>query len=111
MRSRPRRAADKSVSSSPPVILATCVQALMELTLSPASLAAHTLTLNAGDEAETQVLADLADLPEEVEIQDKLLIFSRPEEIKKLIHDQEQTVIRKLLVERRHHFLEGAFVL
>ena len=67
--------------------------------------------LNAGDEAEMQVLAYLANLHEEVEIKDKLLISSCPEEIEKFIHNQEQTVIRKLLVERRHHFLEGAFVL
>ena len=62
--------------------------------------------LHAGDEAESEVLADLADLAQEVEVEDQLLVPARPEEVQQLVHGQQQPVVRVRLVERRHHFLE-----
>ena len=64
--------------------------------------------LHAGDEAEAEVLADLADLAQEVEVEDQLLVLARAQEIQQLVHHQQQPVIGVDRVERGHHLLEGA---
>ena len=66
--------------------------------------------LHAGDEAEAEVLADLADLPQEVEVEDQVLVLARAQEVQQLVHDQQQPVIGVDRVERGHHLLEGALV-
>ena len=66
--------------------------------------------LHAGDEAEAQVLADLADLAQEVQVEDQLLILARAQVVEQLVHHQEQAVVGILLVEGGHHLFEGALV-
>ena len=66
--------------------------------------------LHAGDEPEAEVLADLADLPEEAQVEDQLLVLAGPQVIQQLVHDQQQSVVRVLLLERGHHVFEGALV-
>ena len=64
--------------------------------------------LHAGDEAEAEILADLADLAQEVEVEDQLLVPARAQVIQQLVHHQQQPVIGVDRVERGHHLLEGA---
>src|SRR5437870_12878872 len=44
-------------------------------------------------------------------VQNQFLIPTSAEVIEQLVHHQEQTVIGELLVERRHHLLEGALII
>ena len=62
--------------------------------------------LDAGDEAEPEVLAYLADLAQKVEIEDQSMVVARSQVVQQLIHDQQQPVIRVCLMECRHHLLE-----
>src|SRR5262249_1399335 len=66
--------------------------------------------LDTGDEAESQVLADLADLPEEIQVKDEFLILACAQVIEQLVHYQEQAMVGMLLVESSHHVLEGSLV-
>jgi hypothetical protein len=66
--------------------------------------------LHPGDEAEAQVLADLADLPEEVQVENEILVLAGAQIIEQFIDHQEQAVIRVLLVEGEHHRFEGTLV-
>ena len=66
--------------------------------------------LHAGDEAEAQVLAHLAHLAQEVEVEHQLLVAAAPQVVEQLIHHQQQPLVRVPLVERRHHLLERPFV-
>ena len=92
---------------------------LLEAVLHPADAVGHKGKagavedglLDAGDEAEPQVLADLADLAQEVEIENEFLIFAGPQVVEQFVHYQEQAVVGMLLVEGGHHLLEGTFVI
>ena len=91
---------------------------LLEAVLHPADAVGHEGEaravedgfLDTGDEAEPQVLADLADLAQEVEVEDQLLVLARAQVVEQLVHHQEQAVVGILLVEGGHHLLEGALV-
>ena len=91
---------------------------LFEAVLDPANAVGHEGEtgavedglLHACHEAEAQVLADLAHLTEEVEVEDQLLVLTGTEIVQQLIHDQEQAMVRIGLVERGHHLLEGPLV-
>ena len=63
--------------------------------------------LHAGDEAEPEVLAHLAELAQEVEVEDQLVVIARPQVVQQLVHDQQQPVIRVRPMERGHHLLEA----
>ncbi|MCG3137503.1 MAG: hypothetical protein HJJLKODD_01349 [Phycisphaerae bacterium] len=67
--------------------------------------------LDTGDETEPQVLADLADLAQEVEIEDEFLILAGAQVVEQFVHHQEQTVVGMLLVEGGHHLFERTFVI
>ncbi len=66
--------------------------------------------LDTGDEAEPQVFADLADLAQEVEIENEFLILAGAQVVQQFVHHQEQTMVGMLLVEGAHHLFEGAFI-
>ena len=91
---------------------------LLEAVLHPADAVGHKGKaravedgfLDAGDETETQVLADLADLTQEVQVEDELLVLAGAQVIEQLVHHQEQAVVWKLLMERGHHLFKGALV-
>ena len=55
------------------------------------------------------MLANRAQLREEIQVRDQLLIIPHPEVIHQLIHDHEQSVLRKPLVEGPHHLGKGRF--
>ena len=91
---------------------------LLEAVLHPADAVGHEGEagavengfLDAGDEAEPQVLADLADLAEEIQVEDQFLVLAGAQVIQQLVHHQEQSVVGILLVEGGHHLFEGALV-
>ncbi len=91
---------------------------LLEAVLHPADAVGHKGEaravengfLDTGDEAEPQVLADLADLAQEVEIENEFLILAGAQVVEQFVHHQEQTVVGMLLVEGGHHLFEGALV-
>jgi len=66
--------------------------------------------LDTGHEAETQILADLADLAEEVEVEDQLLILAGTQVVEQLVDHQQQAVFGKDLAELGHHVFEGPLV-
>ncbi len=67
---------------------------LLEAVLHPANALGHegeAVTvengfLDTGDKAKTQVLADLADLPQKVQVKDKFLVLARAQIVKQLVH-------------------------
>jgi len=59
--------------------------------------------LTAGYEAEAAQAASLAQLSQEGQVQDQLLITPRAQEIEQFVHDQEQTLVGVLLVKGVHH--------
>ena len=61
------------------------------------------LSCKTGDEAEADQLADLADLPQEAEVEDEVVLLARSQVIEQLVHDEKQAVIGVLLAELRHH--------
>ncbi|OQC24622.1 MAG: hypothetical protein BWX71_01810 [Deltaproteobacteria bacterium ADurb.Bin072] len=67
--------------------------------------------LDAGDEAEPQVLADLADLAQEVEIENEFLVLAGAQVVEQFVHHQEQAMVGMLLVEGGHHLFERTFVI
>ena len=74
---------------------------LLEAVLHPADAVGHEGKaravedgfLDTGDEAEAQVLADLADLAQEVQVEDQLLVLAGAQVIEQLVHHQEQAVV------------------
>ena len=66
--------------------------------------------LDTGHEAEAQVLADLADLAEEVEVEDQLLVLAGAQVVEQLVDHQQQAVLREHLAELGHHVFEGPLV-
>jgi len=68
--------------------------------------------LDAGDEAEAADPADLADLPQEVQIEDQVLagLEPRAEVVEQLVEHEEQPLLRVLLLERLHHLEERVLV-
>ncbi|OPY78412.1 MAG: hypothetical protein A4E70_02381 [Syntrophus sp. PtaU1.Bin005] len=66
--------------------------------------------LDASHEAEAQILADLANLAEEVEVEDQLLILAGAQVVEQLIDHQQQTMLGEDLAELGHHVFEGPFV-
>ena len=61
------------------------------------------LSCKPGDEAEADQLADLADLPQEAQVEDQVVLLAGPQVVEQFVHDQEQPVVGVLLVELRHH--------
>ena len=59
--------------------------------------------LQARNEAEADQLADLADLPQEAQVENQVVLFAGPQVVEQFVHDQEQPVVGVLLVELRHH--------
>ena len=84
---------------------------LLEAVLHPRRLSAtnwnfglsNRLSCKPGDEAEADQLADLADLPQEAEVEDQVVLLAGPQVVEQFVHDEEQPVVRVLLVELRHH--------
>ena len=74
------------------------------------SLAVEDRLLYAGDEAQPEVAARLAEFAQEVEVEDEVLVPSRAEVVQQFVDDEEQAVVGIQLVKRRHHFLEAALV-
>ena len=66
--------------------------------------------LHAGDETEAQVLRDLADLAQERQVEDEVVIPAGAEIVEELVDDEKNAVVRVNLGERRHHFLKGRLV-
>ncbi len=66
--------------------------------------------LDTGHEAKAQVLADLADLAEEVKVEDQFLVLAGAQEVEQLVDHQQQTVFGEHLAEPGHHVFEGPFV-
>ena len=66
--------------------------------------------LDTGHEAEAQVLADLADLAEEVEVEDQLLVLAGAQVVEQLVDHQQQAVFGEDLAELGHHVFEGPLV-
>ena len=66
--------------------------------------------LDTGHEAEAQVLADLADLAEEVEVEDQLLVLAGAQVVEQLVDHKQQSVFGEDLAKLGHHVLEGPFV-
>ena len=66
--------------------------------------------LHAGHEAQAQILAGFADLAQEVQIQDELLIAACAQIVEQFVHHQQQALLREGAVEGRHHVLEAALV-
>ena len=61
-------------------------------------------------EAEPQILTDLADLTEEVEIENQLLVLTGAQVVEQLIDHQQQAVLGECLPELGHHVFEGPLV-
>ena len=66
--------------------------------------------LHAGHEAEPRARADLADLAQEVEVEDQLLLLAGAEEVEQLVDDEQQPMVRIDLLERPHHADEQVLV-
>ena len=66
--------------------------------------------LHAGDETEAEVLADFADLAQEVQVEDQLLIPAALEVVEQLVDHQQQAAVGMPRVERGHHLLERLLV-
>ena len=65
--------------------------------------------LQAANEAEASVLADLPNLSQERQVLNQLPVLTTPEEIKHLIEDKQQALIREHRLERTHHFDQRVF--
>ena len=65
--------------------------------------------LDSGHEPESEVLADLANLAQEVEVEDDLLIVAAAQVVQEFVDHQQQTVIWMLREEGRQHLLKGPF--
>src|SRR5690606_28701331 len=84
---------------------------LLETVLHPAQLTRHELEsriveetlLHTRHEAEARDLTDLAHFTEEPEIENELLIPPTTEVVEKLIDDQQEPLVRVLLLKRPHH--------
>ena len=59
--------------------------------------------LQARNEAEADQLADLADFPQEAQVEDEVVLFAGAEVVEQLVHDQEQPVVGIFLIELLHH--------
>ena len=66
--------------------------------------------LNTSYESKTNVLANFTDFSQEAQVKYELLVFPGAQIIEQLIHDKEQAMVRKLFVERSHHFFKGRLV-
>lgn len=91
---------------------------LLEAVLHPADAVGHKGKVRAVkdgfldtvNEAEAQVFADFADLKQNVEVEDKVLVLAGAHVIEQFVHHQEQTVFGKLMAKSGHQFFEGMLV-
>src|SRR5690606_7502179 len=96
----------------------SCDPHLLEAILHAAERLGHELEsriveetlLHTRHEAETRDLTDLAHFTEEPEIENELLIPPTTEVVEKLIDDQQEPLVRVLLLKRPHHLDEGILV-
>jgi len=66
--------------------------------------------LDAGHEAETQVLGDFTDLAQERQVQHQIVVLSGPQVVKKLVDNQQYAVVGVNLSERGHHLFKRRLV-
>ena len=66
--------------------------------------------LHAGYKAETEILADFADLAEEVQVEDQFLVSAALEVVEQFVHHEQQPLIGVVPMELGHHLLECPLV-